>query len=139
MTDETATKALTPPGPMGRARAPEKVRVHYGGDASLLLDLTRSALIVHSLDELNAALDNIKSTYKIVRIKDHIAEPTEMGYRDIALNVQMSSAYKGSGLASCIGRGVAHEDPGQLYQFPPDRLDCREDVRQFSRRDFRGK
>ncbi len=91
MTGETPTTALSPPGPMGRARALEKVRVHYGGDASLLLDLTRSALVFQSLDELYAALDDIESKYRIVRIKDRIAEPTETGYRDIALNVQMSN------------------------------------------------
>ncbi len=90
MTDETRIKALKCPL-MGRARALEKIRVHYGGDVSLLLDLVRNALVFQSLDDLNAAVDRIRSMHKIVRIKDRIAEPTETGYRDIALNVQTSN------------------------------------------------
>ena len=90
MTDETRTKALKCPL-MGRARALEKARVHYGGDVSLLVDLARNALVFQSLDDLYAAVDAIRSRHKIVRIRDRIAEPTETGYRDIALNVQTSS------------------------------------------------
>lgn len=91
MTDETRAKALLPPGLMGRARALEKIRVHYGGDVSLLLDLTRNALVFQSLDDLYAAIDKIRSRHEIVRIRDRIAEPTEMGYRDIALDVRTSN------------------------------------------------
>ncbi len=58
MTDETRTKALKCPL-MGRARALEKARVHYGGDVSLLVDLARNALVFQSLDDLNAAVDRI--------------------------------------------------------------------------------
>jgi hypothetical protein len=65
--------------------------VHYGGDVSLLLDLARNAMVFPSLDDLNAAVDAIGSKHKIVRIRDRIAEPTETGYRDIALNVQVSN------------------------------------------------
>ena len=90
MTDEARTKALKCPL-MGRARALEKARVHYGGDVSLLVDLARNALVFQSLDDLNAAVDAIGSRHKIVRIRDRIAEPTEMGYRDIALNVRTSN------------------------------------------------
>ncbi len=90
MTDETRTEALKCPL-MGRARALEKIRVHYGGDVSLLLDLVRSALVFQSLDDLNAAVDAIGSKHKIVRIRDRIAEPTETGYRDIALYVRTSN------------------------------------------------
>ncbi len=90
MTDETRTKALKSPV-MGRPRALEKIRVHYGGDISLLLDLVRSAMVFQSLDDLNAGLDAIGSRHEIVRIRDRIAEPTEMGYRDIALDVRMSN------------------------------------------------
>jgi hypothetical protein len=90
MTDETRIKVLKCPL-MGRARALEKATVHYGGDVSRIVDLARNAMVFQSLDDLNAAVDAIKSKHKIVRIRDRIAEPTEMGYRDIALNVQTSN------------------------------------------------
>jgi hypothetical protein len=48
-------------------------------------------MVFQSLDDLYAAVDAIGSKHKIVRTRDRIAEPTETGYRDIALKVQTSN------------------------------------------------
>jgi hypothetical protein len=77
----------------GRARAQEKVTTEYGGDATRLTDLARSSIEYTSLADVYRGLDQLRSRFEIVRVKDRFQAPTAEGYRDILVNLRMSNGH----------------------------------------------
>jgi hypothetical protein len=75
--------------PKGQKRAEEKVRQELNGDWSQLLDASRATVAVDSLEELDAVLKKLEaSDMQVVRASDRFTNPTDVGYRDIKLNVK---------------------------------------------------
>lgn len=99
LAEETGGRASFPPaeegnpfGLKGRPRAEERVG-DFAGDASQLVDITRSSLVYDSLPQLYRALDHIRGRADIVGIKDRIMNPMASGYRDILLKVRMPNGH----------------------------------------------
>jgi hypothetical protein len=84
---------VIPPTLKGRARAQEKIAAEYDGDASRIVDLARSSIEFKNFRELEAALRDIASSAKVVRMKDRFAKPLPSGYRDVLLNVEMKNGH----------------------------------------------
>jgi hypothetical protein len=78
-----------------RQRAEAKLEADYGGDASRVLDISRATIKFDTIDDLYQALAKIDATpnIKIVRIKDRFLKPAPGGYRDLLLNLKMSSGF----------------------------------------------
>jgi hypothetical protein len=97
LTDDIARstngKAVYPPGLKTKARAIEKINADYGGDASKLLDISRSSISFDSADDLYKALDKIDKKAEIVRIKDRFVKPAPGGYRDILVNIKQPNGH----------------------------------------------
>jgi hypothetical protein len=88
----TGGTAVFPPGGglKGRKRAEEKIQVELGGDASLLMDISRSSIEYDSIDQVYQALQFIlQHGYKVVRLKDRARVPLASGFWDIHLNLRM--------------------------------------------------
>jgi hypothetical protein len=89
----TNGKPAFPPGLKTKARAIEKINTDYRGDASKLLDISRSSISYESADDLYKALEKIDKKAEIVRIKDRFIKPAPGGYRDILINVKQSNGH----------------------------------------------
>ncbi|MEO6950362.1 MAG: DUF4157 domain-containing protein, partial [Polyangia bacterium] len=81
-------RPMVPSKLKGRARALEKIASDYGGDASRLVDLSRSTIVCEREEQVYQALHELESRYKVLRIKDRIATPVG-GYRDILVNLEV--------------------------------------------------
>ena len=76
-----------------RPRAEQKVAREYGGDASRLVDIARTAVIVASPAHAGLVLAFLGERARIVRVKDRHAAPTTNGYRDILVNLVVDTPY----------------------------------------------
>lgn len=72
-------------------RAKEKVDADYGGDWSKLLDVVRCTLAVDNLDDMADTIRQLegKGLTPMQQPKNRFAKPTEMGYRDMVMIVQL--------------------------------------------------
>jgi len=91
--EQTGGSAVFPPGLKGRTRASEKIDADYGGDASRLLDISRSSIEFENVAALRKGLADLEQRGIVVRMKDRFSSPTAGGYRDIMLNVRMSNGH----------------------------------------------
>jgi hypothetical protein len=92
----TGGTAVFPPGGglKGRKRAEEKIEVELGGDASLLMDISRSSIEYDDVDQVYRALRFIlQQGYEVVRVKDRALEPLPSGFWDIHLNLRMPNGH----------------------------------------------
>lgn len=92
----TGGTAVFPPGGglKGRKRAREKIEVELGGDASALMDISRSSIEYDDVDQVYQALEFIlHQGYEVVRVKDRALEPLPSGFWDIHLNVCMPNGH----------------------------------------------
>lgn len=92
----TGGTAVFPPGGglKGRKRAKEKIEVELGGDASLLMDISRSSVVYDDVDQVYRALQFIlRQGYEVVRLKDRALEPLPSGFWDIHLNLRMPNGH----------------------------------------------
>ena len=94
--DEKGPVLLTAPL-KGQKRADEKVRTDYGGDYSRLTDVVRASIAVDSYDDIDSVVSQLKkSGIKIAKKpKDRFSKPTDVGYRDVLLNVQYPNGHIG--------------------------------------------
>jgi len=81
----------------GKERATEKVESDYGGDWSQLQDVVRASVAVDSFDDVKNVMNELrKSGIKVAKKPtDRFANPTNVGYRDIKLNVQYPNGHIG--------------------------------------------
>jgi hypothetical protein len=92
----TGGTAVFPPGGglKGRTRAEEKIEVELGGDASRLMDISRSSIEYDSIDKVYQALQFILDhDYEVVRMKDRALTPLPSGFWDIHLNLRMPNGH----------------------------------------------
>jgi hypothetical protein len=92
----TGGTAVFPPGGelKGRKRAREKIEVELGGDASALMDISRSSIEYDDVDQVYQALEFIlHQGYEVVRVKDRALEPLSSGFWDIHLNLCMPNGH----------------------------------------------
>ena len=93
LTDELPFTRLCVAPPKGHARAAEKIRDDYGGDASRLVDVNRCSIVVDEEQQLVAVASSLMegSLCEVVRLKNRFAEPLFNGYRDALYSVRVSS------------------------------------------------
>jgi hypothetical protein len=60
-------------------------------DASLILDLLRTTIVVNNEAEIPNAIKEIKKSFDVVRVKDRFKNPALTGYRDFLVNVKLPS------------------------------------------------
>ncbi|CAB4180599.1 RelA/SpoT [uncultured Caudovirales phage] len=60
-------------------------------DASLILDLLRSTIVVNTEAEIQNAVREIEKSFDVVRVKDRFKIPAVTGYRDVLVNVKLPS------------------------------------------------
>ncbi len=92
----TGGTAVFPPGGglKDRKRAEEKIEVELGGDASLLMDISRSSIEYDNIDQVYQALQFIlRHGYEVVRLKDRALAPLPSGFWDIHLNLRMPTGH----------------------------------------------
>ena len=80
------------PGVKGRARAQEKVRVDYAGDASMLKDLARATLTYTDCARMASAVrtEMGRSGLAVATLKNRFAYPTALGYSDLCATVRLA-------------------------------------------------
>lgn len=71
----------------GLKRAAEKLVLETGGDVNLIRDMLRATVVVPNVSDVQAAIEQVRANFEVVRIKDRFATPTESGYRDVLINV----------------------------------------------------
>ena len=93
LTDELPFTRLCLAPPKGHARAAEKIRDDYEGDASRLVDVNRCSIVVDEEQQLVAVASKLMegSLCEVVRLKNRFAEPLFNGYRDALYSVRVSS------------------------------------------------
>jgi len=77
-------------------RTIQKLWSDYKGDETGLKDLLRGSIVIHSSAEVPKAIEAIKAAFgkdAVVKLKDRFAKPTEEGYRDVLINVQMPDGH----------------------------------------------
>jgi len=82
--------------PKHRDRARDKVRTRYGGNwQEGATDLVRGTIAVDNYEDMRRVVDKLReSGMKLVaKPRNRFAEPTEVGYRDMVLNVQLPSGH----------------------------------------------
>lgn len=81
----------------GQDRAGEKVAADYGGDWSQLRDVVRCSIAVDSHDDLKSTLEALKKggLQLAMRPKDRFNKPTDVGYRDLLMNVKFPNGVIG--------------------------------------------
>ena len=83
LTDELPFTRLCLAPPKGHARAAEKIRDDYDGDASRLVDVNRCSIVVDEQRSCECASKLMEgSLCEVVRLKNRFAEPLFNGYRD---------------------------------------------------------
>ena len=90
--DELGGTPRIPPELKGRARAQEKIDADYGGDPSRITDLARSTIEFENPTQLRQAMERLRGSTEIVRVKDRFENPVD-GYRDVMMNVRMSNGH----------------------------------------------
>jgi Bacterial toxin 3 len=85
-------EAMIPPNLKGRARAQEKINADYDGDASQIVDLARSSIVLKTVDQVEAAVAQVKARAKVIRVKDRFERPVN-GYRDVLFNLEMPNGH----------------------------------------------
>ena len=76
-------------------RAAQKIQVDYNGDASQLLDVVRSSVVVDSTSDLQVARQTLETQGDVVRVKDRFTNPAPGGYRDMLYNVRAPNGHIG--------------------------------------------
>lgn len=76
-----------------RARAEERAEVHYGGDASRILDISRAAVVCGSVAELKSSVDAARARSDVVRVQDRTLHPSPGGYRDLCLHIRHDNGF----------------------------------------------
>lgn len=81
----------------GEKRAEEKVNSDFGGDWSKLTDAVRASIAVDSFDDIEGVMKTLRDTGMKLATKptDRFANPTDVGYRDIKLNVEYPNGHVG--------------------------------------------
>lgn len=79
----------------GGERLLEKHTRDNAGNPAEMKDLVRGSLIVKSLDEVGPALAEIEKHFKVARVKDRFAKPTNAGYSDLLINVNLPGGIQG--------------------------------------------
>ena len=76
-----------------RQRCTFKVENEYAGDARRLVDVIRGAGVFTSCTDMYKMIQTMESssTISILRCKDRINKPLDSGYRDVILNVSLTS------------------------------------------------
>lgn len=83
------------PGVKGLKRAAEKMfqeeaETGKDFDPAWLKDLVRGTIVVESMDDVGPAIAAVRETFTVTKIKDRFATPTESGYRDVLMNVDLN-------------------------------------------------
>lgn len=65
------------------------------GDPSKMKDLVRGSLVVNSLDDVGPALAEIEKHFDVSRVNDRFAKPTNAGYSDVLINVNLPGGIQG--------------------------------------------
>ena len=79
----------------GGERLLEKHTRDNAGNPAEMKDLVRGSLIVKNLDEVGPALAEIEKHFKVARVKDRFAKPTNAGYSDLLINVNLPGGIQG--------------------------------------------
>ena len=83
------------PGVKGLKRAAEKMyqeeleNPDKSFEAGWLKDLVRGSIVVEAMDDVPAAIEAVREVFTVTRIKDRFSKPTEAGYRDVLMNVDL--------------------------------------------------
>jgi hypothetical protein len=88
----------------GAERSAEKVRTSFGGDWRKLIDVARATIALDSMDDLqnltkvlgakfaaHGTREKASHIHLAKKPKDRFANPTDVGYRDMVLNLRMPS------------------------------------------------
>mmetsp|Transcript_24999 Transcript_24999/g.57947 ORF Transcript_24999/g.57947 Transcript_24999/m.57947 type:complete len:1793 (+) Transcript_24999:178-5556(+) len=78
-----------------RARAVEKIENDYGGDHTKLVDVVRSSAVFYTFAQLTLAVQALLDegcTLNVCRAKDRFNNPTDFGYKDMLLNLQLQAS-----------------------------------------------
>ena len=77
------------PDVKSRKRAEKKIATELNGDASKITDLARASLVADDIPGLVHAFELISKEATIVSVKNRFKSPTDSGYRDLKLLVQL--------------------------------------------------
>lgn len=77
------------PDVKSRERAEKKIATELNGDASKITDLARASLVADDIHGLVDAFELISKEATIVSVKNRFKTPTDSGYRDLKLLVQL--------------------------------------------------
>lgn len=69
-------------------RIAEKARNDYGGDVSRVKDVARNTITVKTVADAKKALEALKKTGQVVRVKDSLTKAGQSGYRTIIVNLK---------------------------------------------------
>jgi hypothetical protein len=102
----------------GRERAAEKVMSDYHGDWSRLMDVARCTIAVDTLPELKNVVQKLKdSGMKLAgEPKDKFSRPTDAGYRDLNLRVQLPNGIISEVQVHLKGMLVAKAAGHKMYE-----------------------
>lgn len=79
----------------GGERLLEKHIRDNNGNPAEMKDLVRGSLVVKSLDDVGQALEAIDKNFKVARKKDRFATPTEAGYSDVLITIELPGGIMG--------------------------------------------
>lgn len=61
----------------------------YDGDVTKVKDVVRSTIVVSTEDAAASTLAEIRGRFDVLRVKDRFTTPTDLGYRDMLINVTL--------------------------------------------------
>ena len=100
----------------GLKRAAEKLVLETGGDVNLIRDMLRSTIVVPNVSDVQAAIEQVRANFEIVRIKDRFSTPTESGYRDVLINVLTPDGMTAEIQINVPAMLAAKEEGHKLYE-----------------------
>jgi len=86
---KTGGKVMLRPGLKGKERAGEKVVNDYAGNASRLTDIIGGMILFDTVEQVAAAYQMISGDPAVFKAKNRFEKPTDDGYRDILMVVNI--------------------------------------------------
>ncbi|MGF1728091.1 phosphoribosylglycinamide formyltransferase [Photobacterium kasasachensis] len=84
----TSTQAILP-GVKSQHRAKTKVETELQGNTNQITDLARGSLVAEDIPSLVQAFELLNKEVTVVAVKNRFKSPTDSGYRDLKLLVQL--------------------------------------------------
>ncbi|WP_173424733.1 RelA/SpoT domain-containing protein [Photobacterium sanctipauli] len=134
----TETASVVPPV-KSKERAEVKINTELNGQVDKITDLARASIVADDIPSLVQAFELMNKEVEIVAIKNRFKSPTESGYRDLKMLVQLPKSKMIAEVQlhlsaiSTVKNGEEHEIYEQVQHIERNALAEKRDITEFEK------